>query len=109
MQTFLTYISYAKSAKALDNDRLNKQITEGFQIKESLAMIDSKGRLLPSIRRKYQREGKRVPGWIHHPAVLMWIGFESSLDAYLACCIKEWKRRGDAQSHHDPFPPTHGW
>jgi hypothetical protein len=32
--------------------------------------------------------------WKHHPAVLMWKGFENALALYHNLCIEEWIKRG---------------
>jgi len=65
MQTFLPYKNYTKSAKALDNKRLNKQILEGYQILKVLSNNDPKA------------------AWRNHPAVKMWRGHENSLWDYV--------------------------
>lgn len=63
MQTFLPYPDFIKSAKVLDNKRLNKQITEGYQILR--AITDS------------------TYGWQNHPIVNMWRGHEVALAEYI--------------------------
>jgi len=74
MQTFLPYIDFVASAKALDNKRLGKQRVETLQLLKSLT--------IPSY------------GWKHHPASKMWRGYEQTLVDYgRAVCI-EWLRRG---------------
>ena len=61
MQTFLPYADFVKTAKCLDYRRLGKQRVEAFQILNIL-------------------EGKTTKaGWKHHPAVLMWEGYENAL------------------------------
>jgi hypothetical protein len=74
MQTFLPYPDFSKSAACLDNKRLGKQWVEAMQILNILA-------------------GKTL-AWQHHPAVLMWSGYEKALRQYLRAVILEWKRRG---------------
>jgi hypothetical protein len=74
VQTFLPYSSFQKSAACLDNRRLGKQRVEAIQILNVLA-------------------GK-TKAWQHHPAVLMWSGYEKALRQYLRAVILEWKRRG---------------
>jgi len=74
MQTFLPYPDFGASARALDDRRLGKQRSEALTILRVLA-------------------GK-VKGWRHHPAVLMWKGYEGALGLYLNACIDEWVRRG---------------
>lgn len=82
MQTFLPYPSFPKSAACLDNKRLGKQRVEAMQILNVLAGKSS--------------------GWKHHPAVLMWRGYEKALRQYLRAVIIEWKRRGFKNSMRIP-------
>lgn len=84
MQTFLPYPSPMVSAAWLDNKRLNKQITEAYQIYLTL--------------QKKKTEDK-VP-WGNHPAVLMWEGFENMLLHYSCFCYGEWIRRYDYQERN---------
>lgn len=74
MQVFLPYPSFRKSAEALDNKRLNKQIIECFQIFKAL-----------------RGESK---GWQNHPAVLMFKGYERALVSYAIWCCWVWNERG---------------
>lgn len=84
MQTFLPYAStdFRKSAKVLDNQRLNKQALEGWQIMLTLLKLDPMG-------------NHRDPrGWANHPAVKLWRGHEELLYYYVLCMVAEWKDRG---------------
>lgn len=74
MQTFLPYPSFTKSAKSLDNKRLNKQIVECYQILKAI--------------------NGETKGWKNHPAVLMWKGYENALVCYGLWCCWEWEERG---------------
>ena len=74
MQTFLPWPDFAASAVALDTRRLGKQRVEGLQIVRALTWP--------------------VYGWKHHPAVLMWRGFEEALGSYCVEICAEWTRRG---------------
>jgi hypothetical protein len=74
MQTFLVDYVLIRNFQCLDNKRLGKQRVECLQILNTL-------------------EGKSK-GWRHHPAVLMWTGYEDLLRYYMDFCILEWKRRG---------------
>jgi hypothetical protein len=65
MQTFLPYKDFTKSAEALDNKRLNKQLLEGYQILKVLSNTDPKA------------------AWRNHPAVKMWRGHEFILLDYV--------------------------
>ena len=78
MQTFLPYPSFEKSARALDNKRLNKQIVEAMQIYTANV--------------NYSLNVKS--GWQNHPAVKMWRGFEKQLLKYREACLIEWRHRG---------------
>ena len=74
MQTFLPYPDFTRSARVLDDRRLGKQRVETLQIVRALH------------REKY--------GWRHHPAVLMWKGYDEALGAYGLAICREWSRRG---------------
>ena len=70
MQTFLPYKSFKQSAQVLDNKRLGKQRVETLQILNTLT-------------------GKST-GWVNHPAVKMWRGYEKALCAYGLAICEEW-------------------
>jgi hypothetical protein len=74
MQTFLPYPDFAQSAACLDNKRLGKQRVECLQILNTLI--------------------GRSKGWINHPAVLMWKGYEGELKEYAVTVCYEWIKRG---------------
>lgn len=76
MQTFLPYKDFTKSAQALDNKRLNKQILEGYQILKVLGNPDPKA------------------AWRNHPAVKMWRGSEYTLFFYVNEMVNEANIRG---------------
>jgi hypothetical protein len=76
MQTFLPYANFNKTAKTLDNKRLNKQILEGYQILNVLSNDDPKA------------------GWRNHPAVKMWRGHEFGLLEYVFVMVSEANSRG---------------
>lgn len=86
MQTFLPYPSFQQSVKCLDWKRLGKQRLEARQI---INVLQKTGRGFPDAR---QRNVKVA--WRNHPAVLMWVGYELALGAYLNTCINEWIKRG---------------
>jgi len=79
VQTFLPHIDFRKSAAVLDDKRLCKQITEAFQILDTMDKIDSSGNF----------KADKV-AWGHHPAVLMWLGNEMALKCYITHCMREW-------------------
>lgn len=76
MQTFLPYKDFNKSAKALDNKRLNKQILEGYQILKVLNNPDPRA------------------AWRNHPAAKMWEGHEQALFMYIMAMVAQAKIRG---------------
>lgn len=78
MQTFLPYPDFERSARVLDDKRLGKQRVECIQVLRGL------------IRPGY--------GWRHHPAVLMWRGYEEALGRYAFTCCDTWTRRGFADT-----------
>jgi hypothetical protein len=74
VQTFLPYADFERSARALDPKRLGKQRVEALQVVRGLT-----------------RPGY---GWRHHPAVLMWAGFEEALGRYGLVCCATWTDLG---------------
>jgi hypothetical protein len=91
IQTFLPYAEYAACARVLDDRRLGKQRVEALQIMQVLTS-----------RRRDPRTGRieafAPKGWQNHPAVLMWRGFEASLDAYQRATCAAWTARGFADT-----------
>lgn len=85
MQTFLPYANFAHTAKILDRQRLGKQRVEVLQILLTL---------------------KNNKGWIHHPAVKMWKGYEYSLAKYGIQICKEWISRGYQDTCYDKIVIT---
>ena len=80
MQTFLPYADFEQSARCLDNKRLGKQRVECLQILNALYT----GR-----------------GWVHHPATLMWRGYEQALVEYGLVICKTWIARGFNDTCYD--------
>lgn len=76
MQTFLPYPDFARSAQALDRQRLGKQRVEVWQLLRALTD--------PTPRR----------GWVNHPAAAMWRNHEGSLAQYGLVVCAEWMTRG---------------
>ena len=74
MQTFLPYRSVSQTAAILDRQRLGKQRVEGLQILKVLT--------------------GQTHAWQHHPAVLMWAGYERALRQYVHIMCLEWMARG---------------
>jgi hypothetical protein len=85
MQTFLPYKSFEKTAKCLDYRRLGKQGVEASQI---LNTINNKQKGIISTT-----SGRKI-GWLNHPAVLMWEGYEDALKEYYNIITIEWVNRG---------------
>lgn len=78
MQTFLPYSDFAATAAVLDDRRLGRQRVEALQILRALS--------------------RTTGGWINHPAVNMWRGFEEALTRYGLAICEEWCRRGHADT-----------
>lgn len=78
MQTFVPFPDMRRSAEVLDDKRLGKQRVEALQIIRALTY--------------------ETYGWKHHPAVLMWQGYEEALGAYARAIIEEWTKRGFADT-----------
>jgi Pyrimidine dimer DNA glycosylase len=78
MQTFLPYSDFTACARILDSKRLGKQRVETLQIVKALLQPDY--------------------GWRHHPAVLMWKGYEEALGRYGMEVCHAWRRRGFADT-----------
>ncbi|MCH9834835.1 MSMEG_6728 family protein [bacterium] len=75
MQTFLPFPNNFKaSAAKLDDRRLGKQRVETLQILNSLVGVRS--------------------GWRSHPALQMWLGYESALIRYGVVVCDTWLARG---------------
>jgi hypothetical protein len=72
MQTFLPYSDFRESARVLDQKRLGKQRVETLQIMQALV------------------EGR---GYVNHPAVHMWAGYERALLHYQEVFFFEWAAR----------------
>ena len=83
MQTFLPFRSFSRTAECLDYRRLGKQRVEAWQILQALT-------------------GSRS-GWINHPAVKMWRGYEGALSQYGGEICLEWRRRGYRDSLLEKF------
>ena len=81
MQTFLPYEDFTLSAQCLDYRRLGKQRVEALQIFNALEGIPTKS-------------GRQYTGWLNHPAVTMWRGYEEALLLYRNKMIEEWILRG---------------
>lgn len=76
MQTFLPYHNFEETAKCLDYRRLGKQRVEAKQILNILLNRTTSN------------------AWKHHPAVIMWKGYENCLKYYYNCIVNEWVFRG---------------
>jgi hypothetical protein len=94
MQTFLPYPNFINSAKCLDNKRLNKQRVEVKQILRALGVKVGSQELSTS------------SAWKHHPAVLMWKGYELTLCKYGIVICEEQLSRGYKDSLLPQFHDT---
>lgn len=75
MQTFLPYPDFADSARVLDRMRLGKQRVETYQVMKVLC-------------------GLTTGGWVNHPAVRMWRGYEAKLLEYQTAVCRVWLSLG---------------
>lgn len=78
MQTFVPYADFAASARSLDDRRLGKQRVETIQVVRALTV--------------------QGYAWAHHPATLMWKGYEEALGCYGLAVCEEWSGRGHADT-----------
>ena len=79
MQVFVPYANCDKSARCLDNRRLNKQILEIVQILSANNNIDV---------------GWKIPKYIkNHPCSILWKDDNEYLMTYLFCLIYEYSLR----------------
>lgn len=88
MQTFLPYASFTRSAASLDRVRLGKQRVEALQVQRALTVAGY--------------------GWRHHPAALMWRGYEEALACYGVAVCRDWTSRGYADSCLDKIVAQFG-
>lgn len=95
MQTFLPYADFTATAAVLDNQRLNKQALEAWQIMMTLLALDPAG------------DYREPKGWRNHPAVLLWRGHESALLDYTGAMVTEWVSRGYKSTIYDKAQRTY--
>ena len=74
MQTFLPYADFDRSARTLDAKRLGKQRVEAIQVVRAVTWSGY--------------------GWAHHPAALMWRGYEEALGRYGLEICRRWCNLG---------------
>ena len=87
MQTFLPAMTFAESARALDQKRLGKQRVETLQIMSVLTGL------------KWDKEREEVveaapKGWANHPVAKMWRGYEAALMKYQEAICEHWLSLG---------------
>lgn len=84
MQTFVPEgMDFVASAQRLDYRRLGKQRVEAWQILQTIS--------------------GESDGWRNHPAVKMWVGYETALSLYGAIMCSEWIKRGYKDTMFDRF------
>ena len=116
MQTFLPHDDYTESAMSLDNDRLQKQALETYQITcvltgghltnlsvwawtGKMETNDETGEIEPVMRRfsmpreEWVYEKYDPKGWKNHPAVRMWDGYLPALFNYQTHVVNELAQR----------------
>lgn len=72
----MPYADYVKTAQCLDYRRLGKQRVEAYQL---INILTGKS---------------KSKAWSHHPACLMWKGYEDALKMYFNVIVYEWVSRG---------------
>lgn len=81
MQTFMPYDDFHSSLDSLDNKRLGKQRVEAKQI-------------LNVLLNRPRKDGQPYKGWLNHPCVRMWRGYENALMEYYNISLIIWEQRG---------------
>lgn len=89
MQTFMTRKSFHKSMKDLDDKRLRNQFEEAMHLLRVKAGL--------------------ATGYEHHPAALMWNGYEHALDIYVHATVQERVRRWGKRFNPDNPTAVDPW
>lgn len=92
MQTFLPYSDFTKTARALDDRRLFKQLVEANQI-------------IAIITHGKTKSGKPYKAWTNHPAVKMWRGYDKALKEYANEILKEIRNRNKINTSAKLYRP----
>ena len=83
MQSFLVSTSsFEETAAILDNKRLHKQTLEAWQCLLTITQQDPEGNY------------RNPKGWVNHPVVKMWRGYETVFVSYMSATYFEWRSRG---------------
>jgi hypothetical protein len=100
MNTFLPHASYSESAKDLDGKRLNKQLTECWQL--ILCYVKVHGLVNDGVQTNFGHYSlinkPGLPQMRHHPAYHMWDGNIWSLICYTQAIGMECRERGYSAS-----------
>lgn len=100
MQTFMPYDDFYLSLNCLDNKRLGKQRVEAKQI-------------LNVLLNRPRKDGQPYKGWVNHPCVRMWRGYENALKEYFNISLMVWEERGFINNmeyeEHDGCVPLPDW
>ena len=96
MLTFLPYPDFAKSAAALDRQRLGRQRVEARQILEAVGcrLETELGVSFTRMRDDLPDKGPWVERWRRSPAIKMWQGYPEALAFYYNNMVREWLVRG---------------
>ena len=81
MQTFLPYSDFTEIAKCLDDKRLGAMRREAQQTLDTIYMRPTK-------------KGTPRKGYVNHPILNLWRGYENALQLYINSMIDEWVSRG---------------
>jgi hypothetical protein len=77
----MPYDDFYVSLNCLDNKRLGKQRVEAKQI-------------LNVLLNRPRKDGQPYKGWLNHPCVRMWRGYENALKEYFNISVMVWEERG---------------
>ena len=83
VNTFLPFADFEQSMRVLDGRRLLKQRVEAQQVLNALIKVND-----------HSESNSKKRGWVNHPVVKMWRGYEEALKQYINCAIIESERRG---------------
>lgn len=96
----MPYDDFYVSLNCLDNKRLGKQRVEAKQI-------------LNVLLNRPRKDGQPYKGWLNHPCVRMWRGYENALKEYFNISVMVWEERGFKNTmeyeDHDGRVPLPGW
>lgn len=88
-------VSFSKISK---KNRWRKQTAEEniVEVNNGMITLEKKGKRenVPAHNFVYRHELYITLGFVYHPVVPMWLGYETALKAYINSCITEWESLG---------------